>query len=1644
MQSRLFVAVLIPLVVAGHPFSACAQLVADGATNTLNNVPTTITGDVTVGTNGSFTLLILTNNALLTNSGIGYLGRNVGANSNTVRLAGANTRWLMSGDLSAGRDGAANQLVVSNSSVVRNNYSYLGYNTTSSNNVAVVSGAGSLWTSELDFYVGFLGMGNQLKVSDSGVVRSSSGYLGFFSTGNVAVVTGPGSLWTNALGLAVGYNGGGNQLVVSNGGVVRNTEGYLGYGSTSDGNAAVVTGAGSLWTNELNLIVGYDGSGNQLLVSNGGRVGNADCYLGLYGGSNNLAVVSGAGSLWTMATNLYVGFNGGGNQVVVSNGGVVRDETCHLGCFSSKNLVVVTDAGSLWTNTSAFVVGSSDSGNQLVVTNGGVVRAKLGVVGSSNVSSNNVAVVTGTGSLWANEEKFYVGFNGRGNQLVVSNGGVVLTMDGYIGSANLGRDNAALVTGVGSRWTSAFDLVVGYYGSGNQLVVSDGGVVRNTMGTVGNFSGANSNLARVTGAGSLWTNSGSLVIGKDGAFNQLIVSASGVVRAGAAVTLGNSSLATNNSVLAVGGSLASVGLTLGNAVSRNNSVTLLSGSIWNLGGGTFTWGNAGSNDTLTIDATSAMTNIGGLTLDENATAFYLTNAPGGYTLNGFTTNQFQFSPTGAGAVIVGNDGGNIQFTISDSTLASTTGIVGNNAASRSNLVLVTGAGSVWSNSSSLNIGNSGAFNQLVVSNGGAVRAGGLVTLGNVAGSTNNSVLAVGGSLASVGLTLGGSVSRNNSITLLSNSIWDVGGGTFTWGNAGINDTLTIDATSSMTNIGGLTLDENATTFYMTNAPGGYSLNGFTTNQLKFKPAGLGAVVVGNDGANVQLTISNYTLSDTTGTVGNNVSAISNSVFVTGAGSVWSNSSALTIGKSGAFNQLVISNAGTVSAATGVVVGGNGPALNNLLLLSTGALLTNGGAGVIGFNTGANANTVSLSDVNTRWLMNGTLFVGSNGALNRLVISNGALLGNGIGYVGFNSSSSNNQVLVTGTNSYWSNLFDLNVGYSGSRNHLVISNGGRVGNDYGYVGFFASSSNNQALVTGTNSYWSNRYDLHVGVLGAGNRLVINDGGLVGNQAGIIGGNPSSSSNEVLVSGAGSFWNIRDALHVGSQGGGNRLVISNGALVANGSGFLGAISMGGNETLVTGAGSFWSNRFNLTVGNGTSGNRLVISNGGLVRNHGGYVGGSSTFSSSNEVVVIGPDSSWINQSDLYVGYDGSGNRLVLTNGGTAFASSGAYLGLNSSSINNLLTVGGGGLIVTNPAGSGVLDVRRGSNIVNAGLIDADRLLLTNSAGFFIFNGGTLKTKGTTNSNGQPFTVGNGTSVATFELASNGLHTFSSGLAIANNALLRGNGTLSGTLTVAVGGTLSPGTSIAKIVLSNSPSLLGNVIMEISKSGAVLTNDQVQLAGTLTYGGSLTVSNLGPDTLILSNRFPLFSASSYAGTFSSITLPPLAPGLAWTNKLGVDGSIEVIASAVQPVTLSVQSSNNVLTLIWSTNASSYCLETTLDLAPPVFWQTVNSGIAINGDTFVFSLTNNPAIAKQFFRLAFPCSTALTPVSLTLQLSNSVVTVIWPSNAFRLETTFNLAPPVAWQTVSNGISDVGAARAFTFTNNPAITNQFFRLAYP
>jgi len=53
-------------------------------------------------------------------------------------------------------------------------------------------------------------------------------------------------------------------------------------------------------------------------------------------------------------------------------------------------------------------------------------------------------------------------------------------------------------------------------------------------------------------------------------------------------------------------------------------------------------------------------------------------------------------------------------------------------------------------------------------------------------------------------------------------------------------------------------------------------------------------------------------------------------------------------------------------------------------------------------------------------MGGSLFVGSNGASSRLVVSNGAVLEDFSGTLGLSSAGTNNFALLTGLGSLWTN------------------------------------------------------------------------------------------------------------------------------------------------------------------------------------------------------------------------------------------------------------------------------------------------------------------------------------------------------------------------------------------------------------------------------------------------------------------------------------------------------------------------------------------------------------------------------------------------------------------------------------------------
>jgi T5SS/PEP-CTERM-associated repeat protein len=434
----------------------------------------------------------------------------------------------------------------------------------------------------------------------------------------------------------------------------------------------------------------------------------------------------------------------------------------------------------------------------------------------------------------------------------------------------------------------------------------------------------------------------------------------------------------------------------------------------------------------------------------------------------------------------------------------------------------------------------------------------------------------------------------------------------------------------------------------------------------------------------------------------------------------------------------------------------------------------------------------------------------------------------------------------------------------------------------------------------------------------------------------------------------------------------LIISNGAVADCRIATLGyATSSSGNEFTLTGAGSILRSGLNTIIGRDGPLNRMTISDGASFTCATGMLGlNSSGF--SNEVTVVGAGSAWTNRFDCYLGNSSAGNRLAITNGALVIVSNNLFMGVNAGSTNNLLTVDGGTLQVKNVPGTGLLDLHRGKVVFNNGAMELDRLQILNSAGAFEFNGGTLSVENSYINIGTTFFVGNVTNAATLILAGSGSHVFTIPPFVAANATLTGNGSIGGVVILAGGSTFKPGASIGKITFTNSPVLSGNTIMEISRSGLSFTNDQVQVLAPVNYGGStLVVTNVGPDAPVSGNSFKLFDATSYSGSFGSITLPELAPGLSWTNKLLVDGTIEVIGQPSQPVFagLTVSGTNLLLTGMNGTPGLDYAVLTATNVTEfSSNWVSLFTNQFGAGGQFSFTNGINPNERQRYFRIRTP----------------------------------------------------------------------------
>jgi len=417
-----------------------------------------------------------------------------------ANIVGPGSSWIVEDEFSIGKDSdSAGVLNITNGGLVSDAIGVIG-RSAGSTGIVNVEGAGSTWQNVTQLHVGgYLGQGT-LNVKDGALVVSGWSTIGHSedASGEVNII-GSGSLWqaTGYYGispaLSVGYHSRGRLNILGGGRVesvnaaVGSDRGSFQGGAVTSGVGVVnVEGEGSIWHNDLDLIVGRSpGTDGTLNISSGGRVENSNGFLGLVADSAGRAVVSGAGSTWNSSNGLYVGGSayvaGGTGELVVADGGIV---SAGAGITIYAGGVVRLDGGEI-SGPTVYLRGGSIVGSGVVnavVRMSALWTADVPADGTLTVAAimEDVAgqglVKTGAGTLTVDGVPAHTGgthvMQGvftvggfDGGTVEVGSGGVVLLREG---GGIVSRLSSVNFGGTPGAWEGRFDI------SDNVLVLHDG------------------------------------------------------------------------------------------------------------------------------------------------------------------------------------------------------------------------------------------------------------------------------------------------------------------------------------------------------------------------------------------------------------------------------------------------------------------------------------------------------------------------------------------------------------------------------------------------------------------------------------------------------------------------------------------------------------------------------------------------------------------------------------------------------------------------------------------------------------------------------------------------------------------------------------------------------------------------------------------------------------------------------------------------------------------------------------------------------------------------------------------------------------------------------------------------------------------
>jgi len=220
--------------------------------------------------------------------------------------------------------------------------------------------------------------------------------------------------------------------------------------------------------------------------------------------------------------------------------------------------------------------------------------------------------------------------------------------------------------------------------------------------------------------------------------------------------------------------------------------------------------------------------------------------------------------------------------------------------------------------------------------------------------------------------------------------------------------------------------------------------------------------------------------------------------------------------------------------------------------------------------------------------------------------------------------------------------------------------------------------------------------------------------------------------------------------------------------------------------------------------------------------------------------------------------------------------------------------------------------------------------------------------------PTTVSAGTLLVNGQIGAGGV--------LVQGGTLGGSGTVNGTVTVQQGGTFTPGPSISALTLQSGSA------MRVDVDAATSSSDFLQGLANVTYGGILTVNNLGGSPA-LGQSFHIFGAAASSGNFAGI-MPPPGPGLLWRFDPAT-GTLSVVSAASQPqiAKVALNGANLTLQAINGPPGVTGCILSSPDLSAPLTsWTALATNAFDVSGNLTATCAVDPETPRQFYLISAP----------------------------------------------------------------------------